>query len=364
MALQEPSWVEVRANTYSIYVGHHILADIKRFEPYVSHKSVFIVSDLNVQHNLATLSNTCLQAKATRVNSFLISSAEQYKTLDLANKIWSSLLSQYYYRDSIMIALGGGMIGDLAGFCASCYMRGMGFIQCPTTLLAQIDAAIGGKTAVNFNHNKNMIGTFYPPMLVLSDIQTLESLPQREFIAGLAELIKYGISLDADFFEWIENHIESLLLREKAALSYAIVRASQLKVEIVAQDEKDLSLRKVLNFGHTVAHALESLLDYQGLLHGEAVAIGMVVATRISVMHHRLDRNTLARLIKLLIKVGLPVEIPQQIAAVAILSKIKHDKKHQGNKLQWVLLTAIGKAKLDDAITFEQISNALTEEKV
>ncbi len=352
-------WIEVQANTYSIYIGQHVLSQAALFAP-VANKQVCIVSSPEVaSHYLPLLTQTCLQAQALKVDSYLIPGQDHYKTLESAQLIWSTLISQHHYRDSIMISLGGGMIGDLAGFCAACFMRGIPIIQCPTTLLAQIDAAIGGKTGVNFAKNKNMIGLFYQPLLVISDLNTLHSLPQREFVAGFAELIKYAMILDAPFFNWLELNSQALLSKEKAALEYAIVRASQIKVSVVSQDEKEAHLRAILNFGHTIAHALESILEYQTLLHGEAVAIGMVVATQLSIQTHHLDKKVLDRLINLLEKVGLPIKIPSAIPIVEILAKIKHDKKHKDKKLQWVLLSAIGKAIFDNEVKTQQISEAL-----
>lgn len=354
------TWVNVHKK-YPIFVGVDLLKDVCVFRPYVANRHVMIISSANIAANyLSRLESTCLQAGATLCQKLFIQDDEQHKTLQTASLIWSTLISHHFHRDGLIIALGGGMIGDVVGFSAACYMRGIDFIQCPTTLLAQIDAAIGGKTGVNHQAGKNLIGAFHQPIAVMSDLRTLNTLSSRDYISGIAELIKYGLALDKPFFNWIEENIEAIILRQEAALAYAIKRASQLKAEIVSEDEKESKSRLLLNFGHTLAHALESLLDYQQLQHGEAVAIGMVMATALSVHINNLDNSLLDRLILLLKKIGLPSKIPSGITVVAILTKMKHDKKHANKALQWILLDAIGNATISDTVTTSQVSQVLT----
>lgn len=351
--------IDAPVTGYSHHVGASLYHQSALLERYVANRQILIVTHPQIAtHYLFSLIQTCQNAQASMVHSLLIPSGESYKTLENATLIWTALLDHGIHRDGLLIALGGGMIGDLVGFSAACYMRGIDFIQCPTTLLAQIDAAIGGKTGVNLPKGKNVIGAFHAPLAVISDITTLNTLGEREYISGLAELIKYGLILDANFFEWIEQNTQGLLSKDRQTLAYAIKKACALKISVVSQDEKEKNVRRVLNFGHTLAHALESLLDYKQMYHGEAVAIGMVVALLLSVQNNNLSRTWLERLIALLKKVGLPTCIPPGISRVAILTKMKHDKKHVNQVLQWVLLKAIGKATCE-TVTFEQVNEAL-----
>lgn len=355
----EVIWVKT-AKKYPIFVGFDLLKDQGLFAPFLSNRDVLIITSATIaKHYALSLAHTCTQAGA-RCHTLLIPDQEINKNLDTTKLIWSALISHNIHRDGLIIALGGGMIGDIVGFSAACFMRGIDFIQCPTTLLAQIDAAIGGKTGVNLEAGKNLIGAFHQPLCVISDLQSLTTLGRREYICGLAELIKYGLALDGDFFTWIEENIQGLLNREPALLQYAVTKASEIKANVVSQDEKETKARLKLNFGHTLAHALESLLDYQELQHGEAVAIGMVAATALSVQNNNLDGSLLERLILLLNRAGLPVEIPSGITVVAILTKMKHDKKHINNALRWVLLTKVGIATISDTVTVDQVSQALT----
>ncbi|MBS0285893.1 MAG: 3-dehydroquinate synthase [Proteobacteria bacterium] len=352
------TWVNTPAEKYPIYVGQDLLSQTVLFEPYLAHRQVLIVSHPDVAQCYAQkLSDVCLQTKALSCQTILIPNGDEFKTLDTAGLIWSTLVEANYHRQAIIIALGGGMVGDIAGFSAACYMRGIDYVQCPTTLLAQIDAAIGGKTAINLPSGKNLIGAFHQPKAVFCDLLTLKTLKQREYIAGLAELIKYGMALDTDFFVWIEENLPHLLARDHEALLYAIQKAVSLKAKIVSVDEKDNASRRLLNFGHTLAHALESLLDYRCLLHGEAVAIGMVAATYLSVAQTR-NKNMLERLILVLERVGLPTKIPSGITIVEILTKMKHDKKNMSKGLQWIVPDAIGQTRICEVKT-SQITQAL-----
>lgn len=355
-----PLWVQTSERKYPIFIGYHLLAQESVLQPFLAGKQVMILSHPEIAaHYLSGLKKTCHAAGVEQIDTLLIPSGDQYKTVQTAEQIWSALLSHHHHRDTTLIALGGGMIGDLAGFSAACYMRGVAFIQYPTTLLAQIDAAIGGKTAVNHPHGKNMIGAFHQPNAVISDIATLNTLSEREFIAGLAELIKYGIALDGAFFAWLKDHIADVLSRQPQALTYALTKACQLKADIISHDEKESGQRILLNFGHTVAHALESLQDYKYLLHGEAVAIGMTVAVRLSVMLGFVSDSVLNEFVALLEAAKLPTKLPADITTVEILAKIKHDKKHLFNRLRWILLDALGKTRICEQITEQQMTQAL-----
>lgn len=353
-------WVTASSGQYPVFISHTLLDNPACFQSFIDGKQVFILSSPQIAaHHLPLLENTCVQAGALQIDHFLISAGEQHKTLDEAQKIWDALLQRHHYRDTVIIALGGGMVGDLAGFCAACYLRGVTVIQCPTSLVAQIDAAIGGKTAVNLPQGKNLIGAFYPPAAVMTDLRTLATLPQREYISGLGELIKYGLALDADFFNWIEQHIDQIVNREPTILHQAVRWACQIKAHVVSIDERDSAQRIVLNFGHTLAHALESILDYQYLLHGEAVALGMLVAIHLSLQQNNSHVELLSRSITLFERAGLPTQLPPGVTVSAILAKMKQDKKHTHKALLWVLLKGLGQAHVSDAVIPEHIMTAL-----
>ncbi len=363
--LEDPLWVKLPTGRYPIYVGYGLLEKPQCFEATLKGKKVFILSHPEIARiYLPSLEKTCYAAGATEVSHALVPSGDYHKTLETAANIWSALLAQGYHRDSVLITLGGGMINDLGGFCAACYLRGIKVIHCPTTLLAQVDAAIGGKTGVNHVLGKNLIGAFHQPQTVVADLSTLSTLPQREFISGLAELIKYGLTLDPPFFNWLESHIIEIMQRQPDALNHAVKQACQLKAAIVASDEKEEGQQRiVLNFGHTVAHALESILDYKQCLHGEAVAIGMIVAIRLSMEHNTVDGQLLERVMSLLKTAGLPTTLPPGITPAEILAKMKYDKKHGATKLNWVLLKALGQAFTTHA-TASHVIQALTATRV
>lgn len=344
-----------------ILIGRAFLSTPALWSPYVSSRSVCIISDSDIAaYYLSMLERSCREAGARQVNYFLVPSGETSKTLSMAAQIWDFLIEHEYDRDSVLIALGGGVVGDLAGFSAACYLRGISVIQCPTTLLGQIDAAIGGKAAINHARGKNLIGAFHMPEAVVIDIDTLQTLPDKELRAAMGELIKYGLIADAEFFIWIEENIERVLRREAAALEFAIRRAVNLKMRIVSQDERDRGLRAILNFGHTVGHAIESLLNYSEWRHGEAIAVGMVVALHLSCQRNKIDEKLLERLIALLNRINLPNKLPRGITNGAILAKIKQDKKHSQGNLPWVLLKALGSACPGNIVLPEEIHQALT----
>lgn len=344
-----------------IYIERGLLTTPTRWSSFVGSRAVCIISDPNIAaHYLPTLMRTCHQAGACSIHSFLIPAGEASKSLSMAERIWDFLLEHEYDRDAILIALGGGVVGDLTGFVAACYLRGVKVIQCPTTLLAQIDASIGGKTGINHVRGKNLIGVFHLPEAVMIDLETLQTLPEREWRAAMAELIKYGLILDKAFFMWIEENAERLLNRDPVALAYAISHAISLKCRIVSQDEHDRGIRAILNFGHTVGHAIESLLNYSDWRHGEAVAVGMVVALHLSCQRNQLEEGILDSLIALLDRLKLPNKLPRGITNGSILAKIKQDKKQSRGNLSWVLLKALGSACPGNVVLPEEIEKALT----
>jgi 3-dehydroquinate synthase len=273
---------------------------------------------------------------------------ETYKSWETLNTIFDALLEHRCERSTTVIALGGGVVGDIAGFAAAVYQRGVPFVQIPTTLLSQVDSAVGGKTAINHPLGKNMIGAFYQPQVVIADTDTLATLPQRELAAGLAEVIKYGIMRDRDFFEWLDANLHRLLAREPEALAYAIEQSCRNKAEVVALDERESGVRAHLNLGHTFGHAIEAGTGYGTWLHGEAVAAGTVLAARLSERMGRLGAADVERITDVLARAGLPVRAPD-LGHERWLELMGHDKKVEGGKLKFILLDKIGAAFVSEA---------------
>lgn len=340
-------------------IGFGILQDPRLFSDWLKGRQVCIVTHPSIAtHYLEPMQSVCRASGSSEVHSFLVPEGETSKTLEMSQEIWTFLLENHFNRDACLIALGGGVIGDLTGFCAACYKRGIDVIQCPTTLLAQIDASIGGKTAINHALGKNVLGAFHSPVAVMIDISTLNTLPERELRSAISELIKYAMIADAAFFTWLQNNVDTLLERQPNGLLYAVEKASALKISIVSEDERDKGKRAILNFGHTVGHAIESLLEYKWS-HGEAVALGLIVATHLSWQQQRVEKEVVDSLITLLNYVKLPIQLPKGITVSSILAKIKQDKKHAHGKLRWVLLKGVGEADVNCAVTSEQITQAL-----
>ena len=279
--------------------------------------------------------------RGRNVSSIALPDGEAYKTVATMQSILDRLVESGANRDTTVVALGGGVVGDIAGFAAACYMRGVAFMQVPTTLLAQVDSSVGGKTGVNHEQGKNLIGAFHQPRIVLIDTDTLATLPDRELRAGLAEVIKYGAICDAAFFDWLEDNMEGLLARDADALAHAIRRSCELKAVVVAEDEREAGRRAILNFGHTFGHAIERCQGYGDWLHGEAVAAGMIMAARLS----GLAQTKVERLRALVAAAGLPVE-PPAIAPEDWMSAMGMDKKVQGKRLRFVLLDDIGASRV------------------
>jgi shikimate kinase / 3-dehydroquinate synthase len=281
--------------------------------------------------------------------------AKAWKTLD---RVFDALLAAKLGRDGLIVALGGGVVGDLAGFAAATYQRGIGFIQVPTTLLAQVDSSVGGKTAINHPRGKNMIGAFHQPRAVIADVATLDTLPERELKAGLAEVIKHGVALDAPFVDWLEAHIEKLLARDRGALVYAVRRSCELKAAIVAQDERESGVRAHLNFGHTFGHAIEAATGFGPWLHGEAVAAGMVMASELSVRTGLLGAPDARRIRSLIERAGLPVHGPQ-LARDQWHELMAVDKKAAGGKVRFVLLEGMGRATVKSGVQSTLVDDAI-----
>ncbi len=287
----------------------------------------------------------------TLITTVAIDDGEQYKTLETYQQVMTVLLENEAARDTTLIALGGGVVGDLTGFVAATYQRGMPFIQVPTTLLAQVDSSVGGKTAVNHPLGKNMIGAFYQPQAVLIDTQTLSTLPAREFSAGMAEVIKYGVIYDADFFKWLEDNTQALRDKAPEALQYAIQRCCEIKAEIVAQDERESGIRALLNLGHTFGHAIEAEQGYGNWLHGEAVSAGIILACETARREFSFSSSDFCRVERLLQAFELPTSGPSDMGFDTYMKHMRHDKKVLDSRIRFVIPTRIGKAIVTDAVS-------------
>jgi 3-dehydroquinate synthase len=338
--------VELGTRSYTISIGSGLLADRRLIESAILASQVLIVTNGVV----APLYLERLQASllGRELAVCMLPDGEQHKTLASFTTIIDRLIEARFRRDCCIVALGGGVVGDVAGFAAASYQRGVDLVQVPTTLLAQVDSSVGGKTAVNHPRAKNMIGAFHQPKAVIADIQTLTTLPPRELRAGIAEIIKYGLIADAKFFAWLEEHIEDLLAVDAPALELAIKRSCEIKAKIVAEDERETGKRALLNFGHTFGHALEAIGRYERWLHGEAVAIGMEMAASVSAELGWLDQAERERVSRLLSKARLPHAAPG-VAADDVLAHMQLDKKVARSGMRLVLLERIGHAVLSPA---------------
>lgn len=333
--------VELKSRSYPIFIGTGLLQDAASLlKPWIKGKSM-IVTDQNVELLYGQTLSASFAENGMAIHMQSMPPGETTKTMDHAMDLYTSALKAGLDRRSCIIALGGGVIGDLAGFVAATYMRGIDFIQIPTSLLAQVDSSVGGKVAVDHPMAKNIIGAFHQPKAVIADISALKTLPKRELSAGLAEVIKYGAGLDEAFFYWLEQHISDIMSLDEAALAYAVKRSCQIKADIVQSDETENGKRALLNFGHTFGHAIEVKAGYGAYLHGEAVSIGMVYAARLANTMKLIDKSYTERLIKLLKAASLPVEAPG-ITMRQLLPAMYHDKKVADGKLTFILPTGIG----------------------
>ncbi len=333
--------VDLGERSYPIMIGCSLRDSASFIAPYIKGDQVLVVSNETVAP--LYLEQLLANIDARSLDSVVLPDGEQYKTLDTLNKIFDALLECRHDRSTTLVALGGGVVGDITGFAAACYQRGVNFIQIPTTLLAQVDSSVGGKTAVNHSLGKNMIGAFHQPQCVLIDIQTLQSLPEREYRAGLAEVIKYGLITDLGFFAWLEEHMPRLLAREDEAVLYAVEHSCRLKAHVVSEDERESGLRAILNLGHTFGHAIETHEGYGEWLHGEAVAAGMCMAADLSMRLGWISNADLARVVHLMAQAGLPIA-PPEITEKQFLALMSVDKKALGGRVRLVLLESLGKA--------------------
>lgn len=341
--------VELAERSYPIMIGNQLLtAGGIDLSPYIKGRRVMLVTNETVAPLYLAAAQSFLADY--QVDSVVLPDGEQYKTLAQLDHIFTALLDKQHGRDTTVVALGGGVIGDMAGFAAACYQRGVHFVQLPTTLLAQVDSSVGGKTAVNHLLGKNMIGAFYQPQAVFIDTQVLRSLPARELSAGLAEVIKYGIIYDLPFFEWLEQNISELLTLNDNALVYAIGRCCQIKAEIVAADETEQGQRALLNLGHTFGHAIETAQGYGNWLHGEAVAAGTVLAAKTALAQGLLNEQDLQRIVALLKACQLPTEKPADMSFDTFINLMMRDKKVLNGQLRLILPKRIGSALIVDNV--------------
>jgi 3-dehydroquinate synthase len=333
--------IALGARSYPILIGRALLADPGSFSHVPAGSDALIVSNTTVGPLYAERLERALAGHHRHVARLLLPDGEQYKTWATLNLIFDALLRRAADRKTTLYALGGGVIGDMTGFAAACYMRGVPFVQVPTTLLAQVDSSVGGKTAINHPLGKNMIGAFYQPQAVVCDLDVLKTLPARELSAGLAEVIKYGPIADMAFFDWLEQHMDALRAGDLPALAHAVKRSCEIKADVVAQDEREAGLRAILNFGHTFGHAIEAGLGFGVWLHGEAVAVGMVMAAHVSQELGLADRAFVQRLVALLERAGLPTRGPVIEPADNAGSYLEHmrvDKKAQAGEIRYVLI--------------------------
>ena len=340
--------IELSERSYDIQIGSGLLDDPDSYRDLAASGTAVIVTNVTVAPLYAQRLHQALLATYAQVQLIVLPDGEAHKGWPALNSIFDALLGSGCDRKTVLFALGGGVVGDMTGFAAACYMRGVPYVQVPTTLLAQVDSSVGGKTAINHPLGKNMIGVFNQPVRVIADLDTLDTLPQRELIAGLAEVIKYGPIADAGFLDWIDAHLDALLARDKAALAHAIKRSCEIKAWVVAQDERESGLRAILNFGHTFGHAIETGLGYGAWLHGEAIGCGMVMAADLSARLGLIDAGYAARIRGIVERAGLPVVGPR-LGTARYLQLMRLDKKAEAGTIRFVVIEAPGRAGLHRA---------------
>lgn len=351
--------VELGDRSYPIFIGAGLLGKPELLLPYIAGQQVLVVSNETVAPLYLEQVMASLEGK--RAHAVILPDGEQYKTLDTLKLIFDALLEQRMSRNCTLIALGGGVIGDMTGFAAACYQRGVDFIQIPTTLLSQVDSSVGGKTGVNHPLGKNMIGAFHQPRCVIADTDTLNTLEDRELSAGMAEVIKYGLLCDVAFYEWLEQHLDAVMARDPGKLAYAIERSCQDKAEIVTADERESGQRALLNLGHTFGHAIETGMGYGAWLHGEAVAVGMLLAAALSMRLGALSAQDLHRVETLISRAGLPTRAPAELDSQRFVDLMAVDKKAVDGRLRLILLKSMGVSHVVDDVALPDILATIDE---
>lgn len=349
--------VDLGERSYPIHIGDGTL-QISDLSEHITGRQVMIVTNETIAP--LYLEQLCSKLLDYKVDTVILPDGEKHKNLEHVNKIFDQLLTCRHNRTTTLIALGGGVVGDMTGFAAATYQRGVNFIQIPTTILSQVDSSVGGKTGVNHPLGKNMIGAFYQPNVVVADIAFFETLPPREVAAGLAEVIKYGLIYDAVFFDWLEENIDKLLSKDSACLSYAVYRSCEIKAEVVAQDEKESGIRAWLNLGHTFGHAIETHQGYGTWLHGEAVAAGTILALDFSYRLGWIAEDVLVRCKALFVAAGLPIVPPAEMTVDDFLDLMAVDKKVLDGHLRLVLLEALGRAVVTDQFSLSLLKETLS----
>lgn len=350
--------IDLGDRSYDILIGSGLLDQASTWAGLPRAKGALIVTNELVAPLYLERLKRQLSAQYARVDAVVLPDGEQHKSWESLDRVIDHLLAEAADRKTVLYALGGGVIGDLTGFAAAIYMRGVPFVQVPTTLLAQVDSSVGGKTAINHPRGKNMVGAFYQPLRVVADLDTLDTLPDRELSAGLAEIIKYGPIADMGFLDWIEANLDALRARDKSALAHAVKRSCEIKAWVVGQDERESGLRAILNFGHTFGHAIETGLGYGAWLHGEGVGCGMVLASELSARLGLVPASFVERMTRLIERAGLPVKAPRMPMA-RWLELMRVDKKNEGGEIRFVVIEGLGRAGMrgaPDAMVAEVIA--------
>ncbi|CAH2778793.1 MAG: 3-dehydroquinate synthase (EC [uncultured Caballeronia sp.] len=340
--------VELGERAYPIHIGAGLIGRTELFAPHIKGASVAVVTNSTIDPLYGNQLRAALEPLGKKVTTVVLPDGEAHKNWETLNKIFDALLTERADRKTTLIALGGGVVGDMTGFAAACYMRGVPFIQVPTTLLSQVDSSVGGKTGINHPLGKNMIGAFYQPQAVIADIGALHSLPEREMAADIAEVIKIAAIKDTEFFEWIEANVEALNRQDESALAHAVKRSCEIKASVVAADEREGGQRAILNFGHTFGHAIEAGLGYGEWLHGEAVGCGMVMAADLSVRLGKLDEAARQRLVRVIEAAKLPVTAPR-LGDDRYVDLMRVDKKAEAGEIKFILLTRFGATEITSA---------------
>lgn len=353
--------VTLSERSYPITIESGLFNCADAFSPLKAGDKALVVTNESVAPLYLAVVKESLEKLGVVVDDLILPDGERFKTLSVMEGVFTRLLENNHGRDTTLVALGGGVIGDLTGFAAACYQRGVRFIQVPTTLLSQVDSSVGGKTAVNHPLGKNMIGAFYQPASVVIDLNCLKTLPARELSSGLAEVIKYGIILDAELFEWLEAHIDALMALDEKAMGYCIRRCCEIKAQVVAEDERESGSRALLNLGHTFGHAIEAEMGYGNWLHGEAVAAGTVMAAYAASNLGIFPREDIGRITRLLARANLPTKGPEEMTAEAYIPHMLRDKKTLAGKLRLVLPTAIGRSEVVSGITHDVVISAILD---
>lgn len=355
--------VNLEERSYPIHLGENLLSQGKLITPHLTGQQVLIVTNSSLAKlYLPELKSSLLVANPNlTIKSHLIPDGEEHKNLAELEKVWQLLLTEKFSRNASLIALGGGVVGDLTGFAAACYQRGVNFIQIPTSLLAQVDSSVGGKTAVNHPLGKNMLGAFWQPSLVMIDINTLKTLPGNQLATGMAEVIKYGLLGDLEFLAWLEENMTQLMQGNSQLLTQAIKTSCTIKAQIVAEDEREGGKRALLNLGHTFGHAIEAFTNYSSWLHGEAVAVGMWLATSLCVKLGWLTQADLTRVENLLLAANLPVKPPKGMQVADFIEKMQLDKKNVDGQLRLILLKQLGQAEIVNFTQHQLLEECLAE---